>query len=380
MSLPSSRNLQIAEGGTMTTLVQLAPKLGYMNRSREVFIRMSLLALMAVTCLLILKPFLLLILWSMILAIATYPGYRWLGRVLHGRERWAAAICIVLLLAIVIIPALLLAGTLTGAAHSLAISLENGSLRVPPPPEKVASWPVIGASLMALWAEASNNLSAVLAKLSPYLRAYAPQLLSASASIAGTMLQFIIAIVIAGFLLTNSKANAEFSGLLFHRIFGEKGHEFEELTESTVRSVTNGILGVAVIQSVFAGIGFMAVGLPGAGMWAAIFLVASVLQVGPLVMIPAVIYAFAITSTGHAVLFLVWCAIVGLMDNVLKPLMLGRGSKVPTAVIFIGVIGGFVAMGIVGLFVGAIILSVGYKLFLSWLREDETLALSVPEA
>ena len=146
-----------------------------------------------------------------------------------------------------------------------------------------------------------------------------------------------------------------------------------------MRSVTNGILGVAVIQSVFAGVGFMAVGLPGAGMWAALFLVASVLQVGPMVMIPAVIYAFAITSTGHALVFFVWCAIVGLMDNVLKPLMLGRGSKVPTAVIFIGVIGGFVAMGIVGLFVGAIILSVGYKLFLSWLREDETLALSVPE-
>jgi len=363
----------------MATLPQLAPDLDYINRSREVFIRMSLLALMTVTCFLILKPFLLLILWSTILAIATYPGYRWLSRVLHGRERWAAAVCTMILLAIVIVPALLLAGTLTGAVHSLAINLENGTLRVPPPPAKVATWPMIGASLTTTWTEASNNLSAVLTKLSPYLRTYVPKLVSASASIGGTMLQFIIAIVIAGFLLMNSKKNAEFSRLLFQRIFGEKGHEFEELTESTVRSVTNGILGVAVIQSGFAGIGFVVVGLPGAGMWAALFLVASVLQVGPLVMIPSVIYAFTIVSTGHAVMFLVWSLIVGLMDNVLKPLMLGRGSKVPTAVIFIGVIGGFVAMGIVGLFVGAIILSVGYKLFLSWLGEDETRTLSMPE-
>ncbi len=355
----------------MLTITQLAPEPGYMNRSREVFIRMSLLALMAVTCFLILKPFLLLVLWSIILTIAIYPAYRRLSGWLHGRERWAATICTILLLAMVIVPALLLAGTLTGAAQSLAVSLGNGTLTVPPPPARVLSWPVIGSPIAAIWSQASTNLSEVLSKLSPYLRSYAPKLLSASASIGGTLLQFIIAIVTSGFLLTRSKANAEFSHLVFDRIFVNRGREFEELAESTIRSVTNGILGVAVVQSVFAGVGFLLVGLPGAGMWAAMFLVASVLQIGPLVMIPAVIYAFTIASTGHAVMFLVWCAIVGLMDNVLKPLMLGRGSKVPTAIIFLGVIGGFVAFGIVGLFVGAIILSVGYKLFLTWLNEDE---------
>jgi predicted PurR-regulated permease PerM len=348
-----------------------------MNRSREVFIRMSLLTLMAITCFLILRPFLLLILWSIILAIATYPGYRWLTRSLRGREALAATVCTLLLLSVVIVPAVLLAGTLTGAARSLAADIENGTLHVPPPPANVERWPVIGKPLSKMWSEASTDLSDALSRLSPYLKGYAQRLLSTTASIGGTLLQFIIAIVIAGFLLTRSKANSDFSHLLFSRIFGEKGPEFEDLAESTVRSVTNGILGVAVIQSVFAGIGFMVVGLPGAGMWAALFLVASVLQIGPLVMIPAVIYGFTITSTGYAVVFLAWCAVVGLMDNVLKPLMLGRGSKVPTAVIFIGVIGGFVAMGIVGLFVGAIILSVGYKLFLTWLREDVRAAAEI---
>jgi len=137
---------------------------------------------------------------------------------------------------------------------------------------------------------------------------------------------------------------------------------------STIRSVTTGILGVALIQTVCAGLGFLLVGLPGAGLWAVIFLIAAVLQVGALVLVPAVLYVFAIATTTKAVVFLIWCIIVALMDNVLKPLLLGRGVAVPIAVVFLGAIGGFVAMGIIGLFVGAIVLSVGYKLFLAWIE------------
>ena len=109
--------------------------------------------------------------------------------------------------------------------------------------------------------------------------------------------------------------------------------------------------------------------MPGAGLWTLLFFIAAVLQFGVVVLVPAAIYGFAITSTTSAIIFIVWCIFVGLIDNVLKPLLLGRGSQVPTLVIFLGVIGGFVAMGIIGLFVGAIILSVGYKLFLAWLED-----------
>ena len=143
---------------------------------------------------------------------------------------------------------------------------------------------------------------------------------------------------------------------------------FRSLGESTIRSVTNGILGVAVIQSVLAGLGFVVGALPGAGLWTLIFLFAAVLQAGALVLVPAVIYMFAIAGTTKAVLFLLWCIMVGLIDNVLKPLLLGRGVAVPIAVVFLGAIGGFIAIGIIGLFVGAIVLSVGYKLLLAWLE------------
>jgi predicted PurR-regulated permease PerM len=132
--------------------------------------------------------------------------------------------------------------------------------------------------------------------------------------------------------------------------------------------VTFGIIGVAVIQSAFAALGFLVPGLPAFGLWAVLFLIAAVLQFGMLVLIPAVIYVFATASTTKAVIFLIWCIIVGLMDNVLKPILLGRGVAVPIVVVFLGAIGGFVALGIIGLFVGAIVLSVGYKLFVAWLE------------
>jgi predicted PurR-regulated permease PerM len=158
---------------------------------------------------------------------------------------------------------------------------------------------------------------------------------------------------------------------VFRRIFGEHGDEFKDLVASTIGTVTNGVLGVALIQTIFASLGFWFAGLPGAGVWAIVFLIGAVLQVGGLVLVPAVLYGFAEFSTTRAVIFLVWCIIVGLMDNVLKPILLGRGGKVPMGVIFLGVLGGFMVMNsIIGLFVGAIVLSVGYKLFMAWLDSE----------
>jgi len=197
-------------------------------------------------------------------------------------------------------------------------------------------------------------------------------LLSISAGLGLTVLQFALSIVVAGVLLANAQVAYDVTCSLFNRLFGAKGPEFQQLIGATIRSVTSGILGVAFIQSVLAGLGFLVAGLPGAGLWAVTFLIAAVLQVGVLVLIPAVIYMFAISSTTKAVIFLVWCVVVALVDNFLKPLLLGRGVAVPMAVVFLGAIGGFVALGLIGLFVGAIVLSVGYKLFLAWLDQTPT--------
>ena len=343
----------------------------YVHRALEVSIHIGLVILLVAACLLILRPFLPLVVWGIIIAISIYPGYGKLRRALGGRGGLAAAVCTVAMLTVLIVPAILLTGTIIEGVQTLATHIKEGTLTIPPPPPKVETWFLIGPPLQTLWSSAATNLKAVLEKLGPQIKAVIPVLLATSAGVGLAVLQFVLSILVAGVLLARAKGGAAAAQSLAKRLFGARGSEFEELAGSTIRSVTTGILGVALIQTLLAAVGFLVVGLPAAGLWAVICLFAAVLQVGAVVLIPAAIYVLATASTAKAVMFLIWCAFVGLLDNVLKPLLLGRGVDVPIAVIFLGAIGGFLAMGIIGLFVGAIVLSVGYKLFLAWL-EDPT--------
>ena len=352
------------------TYSQPGPDKSYLSRALEVFIHLSLIVLLAASCFLILRPFIAVVAWGLTIAIAGYPGYRRLRKLLGGRDRFAAVLFTVLLLIVLIVPIALLAQTLIGGFQALAVRLHDGTLRITPPPPNIETWPIIGKRLSDLWGLASTNFAAALQSLAPQLKGVAAGLLAASAAVGIGVLQFFVSIVVAGFLLANSSQGARLSRKLAIQLFGSKGVQFEALAEATIRSVTTGILGVALIQSLLAGLGFLVVGLPGAGLWALLFLIAAVLQVGTLLLIPAVIYVFATMGTGKAVAFLIWCIFVALMDNVLKPLLLGRGVPVPILIVFLGAIGGFMALGIIGLFIGAVVLSVGYKLFVAWLDED----------
>jgi len=338
----------------------------------EASIYIGLAILLTAACLLILLPFIPLLTWGAIIAVAIYPSFKKVQNALGGRETLAAVLCTLVLLAVLILPAVLLAQGLVHGIQGVTAHLKDGTAIVPPPPPSIEGWPIIGAPLKRVWTLASTDLTEALKSLAPQIKPMLAGLLSASAGIGLTVLQLFLSILVAGVLLANAKAGYEVTCSLFNRLFGDKGLEFQKLVGATIRSVTFGILGVAVIQSVFAAVGFLIAGMPAIGLWTVIFVFAAVVQVGGLVLIPAVIYIFATASTTKAVIFLVWCIVVGLMDNVLKPLLLGRGVAVPVAVVFLGAIGGFVAVGIIGLFVGAIVLSVGYKLLLAWL--DETTA------
>lgn len=340
----------------------------YVSRAVEVSIHIGLVILMAAACFLILRPFIPLIAWGIIVAIAVFPRYRQLQRALGGRGVLSSVLITLLLLTFLLLPVALLAGTLVGGIQTVAEHLKTGTPIIPPPPLSIETWPLVGIPLKRAWSLASANFTTALGSFAPQIKAVAPALLSASAGLGLTVLQFALSIVVAGFLLANSRGSAGAAHSLANRIFGDRGPEFEQLAGSTIRSVTTGILGVALIQTVLAALGFLVAGLPGAGLWAIVFLVAAVLQVGTLVLIPAVIYIFATASVTKAVVFAVWCLIVALIDNAVKPLLLGRGVAVPIAVVFLGAIGGFVAMGIIGLFVGAIVLAVGYKLLIAWLH------------
>jgi predicted PurR-regulated permease PerM len=339
----------------------------YIARAREVFIRMSLLVITGVSCFVILRPFLDMIIAGIIIAIGLYPAYKKLTHALRGRDTLAAVLCTVVLLAVILVPMLLLAETLVAGIRNVADQLMGGQLRIPAPPPSLEKLPVVGGKLTEFWNSFSGDISAAMGRLAPQIQKYIPALVATTVGVGGVVLRFMVAILLAGFLLATSEQRVRFADKLFARIFDDQGPDFEQLVASTIRTVTNGVLGVAVIQSVLASLGFWIVGLPGAGLWAVMFLIAAVIQVGALVLLPAVLYAFASFPTSHAVIFLIWCAFVGVIDNVLKPILLGRSSKVPMLVVFVGVLGGFMVMRIIGLFVGAIILSVGYKLLIAWL-------------
>lgn len=356
------------------TFPEITRDKAYLNRALEVTINVGLVVLLALTCFLILRPFVPLITWGIIIAVATYPGFLRLQRLLRGHDGAAAALCTIVYLAVLIVPAVFLTDSVIQGIQSVSARMKGGGTVIPPPPVTVATWPVVGPPLSAIWSLASTDLSQAIRKFAPELKSVVPGLISASAGLGLTVLQLFLAILISGGLLAKAEMAARMTEILFKRLFGDKGPEYQQLIGQTIRSVTFGILGVALVQSIFAALGFLVVGLPAVGFWILTFLFAAVLQAGAIVLIPATIYVFAIASTTKAVVFLIWCIIVGLMDNVLKPILLGRGATVPIAVVFLGAIGGFMGVGIIGLFIGAIVLSVGYKLFLAWIGDSGTTA------
>lgn len=354
---------------SLNTANHTADDKAFFSRVVEATIRIGLIALLVAWCFHIVRPFIVPLIWGLIIAVAMYPGYQRLERVLGGRSRLAATLIAVLMGIVLIIPSVMLAETLASGAQTLADGLQSGKLKIPPPSEQVGQWPVVGEPLQAFWHKASTNLEAAIESLEPQLKALGAWLLHAAADAGLGVLQFVVAIVIAGIMLAHAHAGSVFTQALGCRLAGQQGADFVEVAGATVRSVARGILGVALIQSLLAGIGFLAVGVPGAGLWAVVALLLSVIQVGIFpVVLPVLVYVFYTADTGVAVVFLIWSLFVGSLDNILKPILLGRGVKVPMVIIFVGAIGGFVSSGIIGLFTGAVILALGYKLFLAWLQ------------
>ncbi len=352
----------------MTTDDEFSRQKLILNRVLEIGIRIGLLLLLVIWSFEIVSPFIVPVIWGIILAVATYPGYRRLHGALGGRSGLAATLITVLLLVLLAGPMIMLTGTMVEGARELAEQLRTGQLQIPPPPDSVATWPVIGPPLDTFWDLASRNLGAALERIGPQIKTVGVWLLSAAGGVGFVILEFIFAIVIAGILLTYAKGGERAAHAISSRLMGEQGPKYADLAGATVRSVSRGILGVALLQAILAGLGFLAVGLPGAGLLALLCLFLAVIQIGiAIVTIPAVIYIFATADPVIAVLFLVWSVFVTLLDNFLKPILLGRGVQVPMAIIFVGAIGGFLAHGIIGLFVGSVVLALAYTLFRAWL-------------
>ena len=346
-------------------------------KTLEITIHVGLVVLVLFWCFRIAQPFIQIFVWGVIIAIAIFPGYRWLNSVLGGRKKLAAVLVTLFLLVIIVVPCLMFATSLVETAQKLSADFSEGSLRIPAPSEKVKSWPVIGQTLYNFWHLSSENLTAAVGQIAPHLKSLGLWLLNTAAGAGFAIVSFGIAILIAGVLLANETRGIQVARAISVRLAGERGTDLVKLSGATVRSVARGILGVALIQAILAGLGCLVAGVPGAGLWALIVLILAVIQLPTFIILaPIVIYVFYTTSMVPAILFAIWNLLVGGCDSFLKPLLMGRGVDVPMLVVFIGAIGGFILNGIVGLFIGAIILSLGFKLFEVWLdegaKEEET--------
>jgi predicted PurR-regulated permease PerM len=287
---------------------------------------------------------------------------------LKGRRVLAAVIISLLCFILLLVPVLLLGASLVGEVDRVIAAFGHESLKIPLLPDAIAQAPIVGESIARFWATATTDLKALLVQAEPMLKTSLQWLVRVAGGAGLGVLHIIIAILIAGFLLAQAETGQRAVYALAKRLSGSRGVELTELADATIRSVTRGILGVALIQSLLAGLGWLVVGVPAAGLWALLALIMGVVQIGIVPLsIPILIYVFFNVDTLTFLLFLVWSIFVGSIDNVLKPMLLGRGVDVPMVVIFVGAIGGFLSSGIIGLFVGAVVLVLGYKLFLAWL-------------
>jgi predicted PurR-regulated permease PerM len=335
----------------------------------DLAIRIGLLALLAYWSLLVIGPFVTVLLWSGILTVALYPVFDWLARIL-GSKPLAAALLTMLSLLIVLGPVMWLGFAMIGGIELLVKGIDTGELAIPMPPDVVRSWPLIGEQLYQLWSRAATNTEAILLEVAPYLKPIGGKLLSMSQSVAVGLLEFIGSIVIAGFLYTPGPRILDFIRVLLRRVLGHESQEMVQLIGGTIRNVARGVVGIALLQSLLAGIGFVVAGVPAAGLLTFLALLLGVVQIGPsILLIPVVIWSWMTMEPLSALLFTAYMIPVGLADNILRPVVMARGLATPMPVILVGVIGGMIAYGISGLFVGPIVLAVLWALVQEWAAE-----------
>jgi predicted PurR-regulated permease PerM len=338
------------------------------RRAVETAIRIGVVGLIGWLCFRAFEPFLVPALWGTMIAVAIHPTHRRLAGVLGGKTTLAAILIALGLLATLVVPSVFLMESLASGVHGLIESFRAGTLIVPSPPGVVKTWPLVGERTYEVWLLASHDPRAALQELAPALDGLGKWLLGVVRSTGAAVVHFTLATVIAAIMLASAERGAQVMRLFATKLSPTHGLSSVVLAERTVRNVAVGVLGVATLQTLLAGVGFLFAGVPAAGLLALVCLVLCVVQVGPLIpMVAAAAYLFYYGDTTTAVVFSVWTLLVGPVDNVLRPILLGRGASVPMLVVFIGAIGGLLQVGLIGMFLGSVMFSLGYQLFRAWL-------------
>jgi len=354
-------------------------KLGnkFVLKSIESYVKTALVFLIIYACFKIFKPFLLPVVWGIIIAVALYPLHLKLTKLVK-KSGLSSAIITIVFLALIIIPSISFSSSLFESVKELASGIREGTLTVPPPSEKVADWPLIGEKTYAAWHSFNESLASGIEKYNAQLKNLGEKFISLLSGFASSLLVFVLAIILSGVFLSNAKGGYSLVNTLFTALIGEKGPEMVENSKKTISSVVTGVLGTAILQTIIIAAALFTFHVPGAPIITLIVLFFAIAQIPvAIVIIPLIIYMFSVLSGTNAVIFAVWGIVGGLSDNFIKPMLLGRGMKIPMLIILIGAIGGMLAMGIIGLFIGAVILALGYQLFQLWIEDTEEMLTEV---
>lgn len=344
----------------------------YVKIAIDLILKVGSLFLVVYLCIKILNPFLSMLVWGLVIAIILFPLFLKLDGWLGNKKKLSSLILTIVLLSLLVLPSIWLVNQMIEGIKFLAGSFEGGEITFPMPPESVQEWPLIGSWLYEKWSNLASNFGESIQGFIPQLSSWIEKLLSTLANTGLGIVQFAASIIIAGIFLLFFKEGADSGRKIFNKVIGERGEEFMLVSLQTIRNVATGVLGVAIIQSTLMGVGMILAGVPLAAVWIIVLLIMAIAQI-PVILfnIPLIIYLFAFMDPLPAALWTAYFLVMGLVDNILKPLFMGKGSDVPMLVIFLGAIGGFIAFGFIGLFLGSIILSLAYKLYITWVSTDQ---------
>ena len=344
------------------------------DRLMDVFIRAGLILVMVILCYEIFSPFLSLMVWALILAVTMYPAHQKLANKMGGKQGHAATVMVLAGILLIVVPTAVLVSSIGDSVRDVINGVRDNTLQIPPPSQAVAEWPVVGKKVYDVWSQAHADLPSVVQSVQPKIGDLSKQALRMVASIGGSIAMFLFAYIIAGIMMAFGESGARSIRAIFDRIVGTaRGGEFTALSTATIRTVARGIIGVALIQAIIVGLILIIAGIPLAGVLSLIVLVLGIAQVPAIIVtLPAIAYIWSSGdyATVPAISYTVLLLIGGMADNVLKPLMLGRGVDAPMPVILLGALGGMATRGILGMFVGATLLALGYQIFMQWVAAN----------
>ena len=337
-------------------------------------VKLSLLGLLAYWSFTLIRPFLTIIVWSLILTVTFYPAFNWVAAHIGGRRKLAAAIVTAVCLIVFAVPIVWLGMSMAEGLTAFGARLNAGAFTIPPPPDDVKTWPLIGETVHRIWGLGSTNLKSALAEAWPHLDPLRDLASKLGQSAATGIPSFFVSLIAAGFLFCPALSLLEGGRSLIRRLLPEHGQEYVKLAGATIRNVSQGLIGIALLQAVLAGAGFLAAGVPGAGLLAAAVLFFGILQLPGLVLLPVIIWGWFVMTPLVALAFTAYFAAVALINDFLGPIAMAHGLRTPTIVIFLGVLGGGIAHGVIGLFIGPIILAVMWELIAAWVEREEARA------